>query len=185
MCKMFSIEVIKSWYEEFAKDKVEDALLNVECFVDNIVRPIRRFPKIIKANIEMLYAFNKGGWYNDWDYDFLYEMIIWKLDRIRSCIRDNDIIVEADKVYNEITEALEQWKIYKDPESVMTKPKWMEERLEEAMRKGNYEGVLNPDLTEEQLNEEKEYYTNFYKTEQKAWNKFHDLLKKHAQGWWD
>lgn len=185
MCKMFSLEVIKEWYDEYLKDKVEDAIITWEVWVDKIWIPIKRLPRIIRANIEMLYNFNKHGWYNDWDYDFLYEMIVWKLDKIRNCIRDNDIIVESDKVYNEITEALKQWEIYKNPELATERPKWMEERLEEAMRKGDYMSVLNADLTEEQLAEEKDYYTNFYKVEQKAWNKFHDILKKKAQGWWD
>ena len=167
------------------KDKLEDIKFEVECFVERIWLPIKRIPMIIKANIDMIYNFNKHHWYYDWDFEYLYSMIIWKLNRIRNCIRDNDIIVDSNKVYDEITEAMEQWKIYEDPESATTKPSWMEEELEEAMRKGDYMRVLNANLTEEQLKEEKEYYTNYYKTEQEAWDKFHDILKNKAQGWWD
>ena len=163
-------------------DKLEDLEIWFDVHVLDKLRFIKRIPMIIKANCEMLYAFNKGNWYFDWDYDFLYEMIYWKLDRIRNRIKEDDILEETDRVYDEITEALKQLEIYYNPNIVVKEPEWIEERFRARIDDPNF---ALPKRTKEQEEEEMNYYKEFHAVQQQAWDKFHDLLKKHAQGWWD
>jgi len=63
-----------------------------------------RFIKNIKRGISY---FKQGYKSNDWDWGYLMEDLIFKLKRMERTIRNNQLIVEADAVGDEIKEVYE------------------------------------------------------------------------------
>lgn len=107
----------------------------------------------IKEKITGCYEYFKFIWqndiYRDWDYEYLYNLIAFKLDRMSQIFGDSSTPSEH---YQEIQEALKALEEFKDT---------------------IYNSYYYADV-KERLHKRKE-----------AWNKFHDILKEHAQEWWD
>ena len=105
---------------------------------------------ILKEKITGCYEYFKFIWqkdiYRDWDYEYLYNLIAFKLDRM------SQIFSTSSEHYQEIQEALKALEEFKDP---------------------IYNSYYCADV-KERLHKRKE-----------AWNKFHEILKEHAQEWWD
>lgn len=76
----------------FVQDSIED----------NLIHPVRLF----KRNLKRSFEYAKYGWNShDWDYHYLIDEIAWKLKRIGKYIKEENLIQEADAVYDETHEA--------------------------------------------------------------------------------
>lgn len=155
-------------------------------FHENILLPIRRTYDIIEANLSLLYFVNKEQLWWDWDYNFGYELMVWKLKRLKKRLAKDNIVAETDKICKEIEKAIYYWNLCNNPEIEVPRPQWMEDAMNKALEENNIiEYVCNRTLTPEQEQEEKEYYFKLAEVEEKGWKKFHETLKKYARGWWD
>lgn len=104
----------------------------------------------LKEKITGCYEYFKFIWqkdiYRDWDYEYLYNLIAFKLDRM------SQIFPTSSEQCQDIQEALKALEEFKDT---------------------IYSSYYYADV-KERLHKRKE-----------AWNKFHEILKEHAQEWWD
>lgn len=150
-------QVLEAYFKSY-KDKLEDAYY--ESFLYDISCFFRNLPVIIKANISLLLFFNKNKCYFDWDYDFLYDLISWKLEQIKENMEGVEVAGTGDRrnlISDEIQCVLDCLTLYRDPEITSSES----------------------DTTAD------EYYRRLYEVEEDCWNDFHDLLKDKARGWWD
>lgn len=97
--------------------------------------------------------------YREWDYDYMYELMMFKLERMAKQLRNDTFVERSEDTYNQIMETLNYYKMYQNIEAGET------DCLEcfEDIRTGYAWRVANA---------------------QKMWDKFHDSLRDNSRYWW-
>lgn len=88
---------------------------------------IRKFGRFIRRIIRWLPVLYKQ---EDWDYDYLYDLIEIKLKELRECLRKDDIHVNSDKYVKQISICLEYLDRYRNWDNYIklpTKAFWVKE----------------------------------------------------------
>ena len=110
----------------------------------------------------------------DWDYEFILDILKYKLERTRDRIKNDNIVESTNKIVDEINTQIKLIDDYRNNneiyelsnQSLLTK-------IAKAKSKNTKDKYL------------KQYYTNLFKEENKAWCKIFDYMKEHMRAWWD
>lgn len=156
---------------------------------------IKRFlGKIIKIFQYMPLLWND----EDWDFQYLLDLIEFKLKRIKKCIRQNDIIVEHEinKIEQGISKTLDAINKYNneldlfpmlDPEELFNVEMFRKRNNDRNTSSMCYRFVDGKEVPEchEFFKYQSKYITRQYKWQQACWNRIFETIKVNAQSWWD
>ena len=138
------------------------------------------------GKIARSFEFMKMGWNNeDWDYDYLLDLIEYKAKRIAKHISEHDIIIEEDqnKIVQQVEELCEHIKNYRNPEALVPEPFEVDYILE-----GNGFKAVRRDTGDWKEEDEKVHTDRIkevWKKEDEEWHAIWQTLDEHARGWWD
>lgn len=118
-----------------------------------------RFSERVVGMWDYFWFIWKTECYHEWDYDYLYQLMDFKLRRMAVQLRKDNFVVGSDDRYNEILEAL----------TLLTKYRDIEDYVSPATKGGDYSRISAIEMLDEK---------------QQAWNDFHNILRDKAQGWW-
>lgn len=135
--------------------KFKEKLEDISYSVSNAFDEIRRIYQKITGTFEYLCFMWKNDTYREWDYAYLYDFIEFKLNRMSILLRDHGYGTDCKERYKEIQEVIANYHVYKTIED------------------GEYDRSSIDAIK------------SVYKMQQEAWDKMHDIMKKHGQGWWD
>jgi len=156
---------------------------------------IKRFlGKIIKIFQYMPLLWND----EDWDFQYLLDLIEFKLKRIKKCIRQNDIIVEHEinEIEQGISKTLDAINKYNneldlfpmlDPEELFNVERFRKrnnDRNTISMCYRFVDGKEVPECHEFYIYQAK-YINRLYKWQQACWKRIWGTIKNDAQKWWD
>lgn len=127
----------------------------------------------------------------DWDYYFIFKLLQYKLKRVRDCIKENDIVVNSNRIAKEIDVAVKLInKIQKGScsyfpkEYKALKKKWGKT----GFRKDKTWGYLKPLSKKDEAKAHKEW-VKFYKKQDKAYKadvaKLFAHIRDKIHYWWD
>ena len=106
-------------------------------------------------------AYAKFVWqkeaYREWDYAYLYDLLEFKLRRMKNQLGKDDFVVGYESTVKEIQDALDQLDLYN------------------AVEDCTYNDLNTRDV---------DSVKKSYEVQQEAWDKFHEILKQNAQKWW-
>lgn len=141
---------------EKIKNKVEEWWDEVTFFFHNPFG-LRTLYERITGTIEYAVFIFKNNTYREWDYCYLYDLIEFKLKRMKKCLENDSVVYrdELKEMCNEIEETLAYYQVYKNIED------------------GGHGGSDHVDVVRE-----------MYRQQQIAWRKFHEMLSNNAQNWW-
>ena len=134
----------------------------------------------------------------DWDFQYLLDLIEFKLKRIKKCIRQNNIIVEHEinEIEQGINKTLDAINKYNDditffpmldPEELFNVEmfwKRNDDRNTSSMCYRFFDGKEVP-KDHEFFKYQTKFITRRYYWQQACWNRIFDTMKKNAQKWWD
>lgn len=178
------------WY-----DPLMDWKWNVSNVWGKITHPFTRTWCWVVKSIQ----YSKLLWNDfDWDYCFILTLLKYKLERTRKRIKENDLIVRAPIIANEIlhVEKLIDKFMNDDfctEEQKAHDKKWGELEIGSKPTDNSQlvEMVFNRKhviTDEDKEQQEKEYRALMNKREQEkqeCWEEIFDSMKKYMQGWWD
>lgn len=152
-----------NWFKEF-KYSLCSYFSDIRIFLRNIfigIKNIIEYTPIIYQD-------------RDWDYQYLLYLMKFKLKRIRKCIKDDNIIVDAQKVSEEIQIAIEKIdELEKSDELYENASQLLLQQIKDTD---------NKDLKEELI---KQYYIGLYKFEEEQWLSLWTHIYYNMQKWWD
>lgn len=156
---------------EYKTNWFEDLKFSLYSLFSDIRRFIRNIFIGIKNIIEYAPIIYQD---RDWDYQYLLYLMKFKLKRIRKCIKDDNIIVDAQKVSEEIQIAIEKIdeleksdELYEDASQLLLQ---------------QIKNTNDKDLKEELI---KQYYIGLYKFEEEQWSSLWTYIYYNMQKWWD
>lgn len=103
----------------------------------------------------------------DWDFEYIFPILRKKVDRVGKCIKNNNIILNSENVYQETRDLLQAIDNYSNCDKLYT---------------SIYD---EPEKYEKFFNSEREYFIKMQEFEIDRWNEIWDMLKKKGLGWWD
>lgn len=136
------------------KDKIIEILRDIIDYITYNPCGIRSFIEKVKGTCAYTAFIWRENCYREWDYDYLYSLIEFKLKRMAIQLHKDNFVVDSEERVKEINKALSCLNIYR------------------RLMSSNY-----------QLNGI-DYVRELHKQQQDAWRGFHDTLKEHGQGWW-
>jgi hypothetical protein len=110
----------------------------------------------------------------DWAYEFILDILKYKLERTRNRIKEDNIFIGADRVVEEISTQIKLIDDYRN-----------NYELYESSHQSLVKKIANAKTQENKNKYTKQYYTNMYKEENRAWCKIFDYMKEHMRAWWD
>ena len=154
----------------------------------------RIFQKIIKIFQYIPIIWND----EDWDYDYLLLLLEYKLNRIKKCIRKNNIIVESEisQIETSIDKTLDAINKYDnyielfpmiDPEEMYCVEHYWKLNPDRNTYSLAYMFVDGKDVPEDHefYKYDKKYINRLYKWQQACWNRIWNTIRDSAQSWWD
>ena len=129
----------------------------------------------------------------DWDFDYLLDLIKWKLENMKKYFGEYDYLEDHAKVAQEIEEVIKNIDDYEDhitayqkENSIPVETIYVSVPVENGChRLMEIDKDTEKPLTEEQEEKIGNYYKYLYKFQQEKWEKIWDIVKDKAQGWWD
>lgn len=106
----------------------------------------------------------------DWDFGYMIDAVEFKLRHLETHMRVHDVHLSSQREARRIRIALEWLRRYKDP-SVSTGPSPGSDR-----EKFNWESIRTPEFGK--------WVKAYGEVEERAWNEFWALIKKHGRCWW-
>ena len=149
----------------------EDIIVSLCAFYDKIKSHLRSFIIGVKNIVEYIPIIYKD---RDWDYEFILDIVKYKLERTRDRIKEDNIIVDTDKIVEEINTQIKLIDNYRN-----------NNELYELSHQSLVKKIANAKTQENKDKYIKQYYTNMYKEEDRAWCKIFDYMKEHMRAWWD
>ena len=140
-------------------------------------RAVRNFFKRVYRIIQYIPVIYKN---EDWDYDYLVNLVEYKLTRIRDCIYNNSIVApsEARDTCIQINQALDHIKQYRN--ATVCAP----EDLPPYTFNFNEDGTIT--FSEDEIFEKRqEFFNKVNELEDKEWNLIWDTIKEYGRNWWD
>jgi len=147
--------------------------------------------------IKRVFQFIPIAWNDeDWDYDYLLELIKFKCEKMRSYFRKSNILCEKDskEIIVGLNRTLFYIECYRNPE-ILYKNRYGEFKLNvgyrsEPCENGCYRMIsINKDTKEDLTPEEDEKYSEYLKKrmdlEQESWNTIFKTISEEGQKWWD
>lgn len=132
----------------------------------------------------------------DWDFEYLLLLLRFKLNKIKDCIHENDIIVkhEQREIFIGINQAMNHIDNYLNSDEAFEEyaPKMPFEASFKTEK--NNEGcynliILNKQIQKPLTKEEDELYNKYLidkiNFQQKEWELIFDTIKQEGQKWWD
>lgn len=96
--------------------------------------------------------------YREWDYEYLYEFMVFKLERMAEQLKKDDFVEGSEETYKQIIQTLNYYQVYMDIETGET---------------------TKLPCSDEQLS-----YAKLSAYQTLMWNKFHDSLRDNSRRWW-
>lgn len=149
----------------------EDIIISVCALCDKVKSELRSFYIGVKNIIEYMPIIYKD---RDWDYEFILDILKYKLERTRNRIKEDNIFIGADRVVEEISTQIKLIDDYRN-----------NNELYELSHQSLVKKIANAKTQENKDKYIKQYYTNMYKEENRAWCKIFDYMKEHMRAWWD
>lgn len=149
----------------------EDIIISICAFCDKVKSELRSFYIGVKNIIEYMPIIYKD---RDWDYEFILDILKYKLERTRNRIKEDNIFIGADRVVEEISTQIKLIDDYRN-----------NYELYESSHQSLVKKIANAKTQENKDKYIKQYYTNMYKEENRAWCKIFDYMKEHMRAWWD
>lgn len=134
-------------------DKIKD-FIDYKVFTPPYIS-FHRIKEKVCGTIAYAFFIWKSNCYRDWDWEYLYMLIEFKLKRMEKLIRTEGVCMDREEKANEIQEALDILKMYNDFD-----------------RFGAY--ITDVDS-----------YIKFEEKKEEFWRKFHNILRDKAKRWWD
>lgn len=137
-----------------------------------------RITKIIEKIIKIIQYIPILWRDEDWDYEYLLDLISFKLNKMKKCLIKNNIVEhnQLRAMIISINQCLDHIENYQDP----TVSKFTKLYGECPVKI-----TFGQELTEEENELCHEYFLKHHNFEQDEWNKIWDTIKEHGQSWWD
>ena len=149
----------------------EDIIISLSAFYQEARCRLRNLVIGIKNIIDYIPIVYKD---RDWDYEFILDILRYKLERTRDRIKKDNIIEGVNKIVDEINTQIKLIDNYRNNDELY---ELSHQPLLMKIAKAKSENTKNKYL--------KQYYINMYKEENRAWCKIFDYMKEHMQAWWD
>ena len=126
----------------------------------------------------------------DWDFDYLLELIEFKAKRMSKCIKEDNIIVEDSvrEIEEQVAELCEHLANYRNINRIVQAP-FEVEHLPVENENGTTSFIAQRKDTKTWTEEDEKAWHAYIKEtigkEQEEWHNFWQTLDKYAQGWWD
>lgn len=134
----------------------------------------------------------------DWDFQYLLDLIEFKLKRIKKCIRQNNIIVEhgINEIEQGINKTLDAINKYNDditffpmldPEELFNVEMFWKRNNDRNTSSMCYRFIDGKEVPEghEFFEYQTRYINRLYKRQQACWNRVWNTIRDNAQKWWD
>ena len=151
------------WYEEI--------IISLSAFYQEIRCRLRNLVIGIKNIIDYIPIVYKD---RDWDYEFILDILRYKLERTRDRIKNDNIVESTNRIVDEINTQIKLIDDYRNNDEIY---ELSHQSLLSKIAKAKSENTKDKYL--------KQYYTNLLKEENKAWCKIFDYMKEHMRAWWD
>lgn len=109
----------------------------------------------------------------EWDYDYLLDLVKFKLKRMSKDMVDSKIIVNYQECVSEMNRTIKFIDDFRN--SVEVYEKNNQDKLKTIIDEKN-------DAKAEELT--KDFFFNTYKFEEECWNNVWDNIKENGRGWW-